>query len=144
MSKYYQVLEPLAIEYEYDKGPMPSGYAKLMIRVIPRSDINTDEDLIVPVDRFWEVSRKYSKIKADEEVSKFIPIIIQGIQQGIREASEETLDHPIRNVVFFLDKITVDPVYSTKIAFLKATKLAIKSLLVDAQERNLVHLLNYT
>ncbi len=143
MNKYYQVLESLSIEYEYDKGPAPSGYAKLMIRIAPRTDINANKELIVPDGRFWEVSNKYSEINADKEVYEFIPTIIEGVQQGIREAFEETLDHPIRDAIVFLDKIVVDPVHSTKRAFVNATKLAIKSLLTNAQKRNLVYLLDH-
>ncbi len=143
MNKYYRILEPLSIEYEYDKGPAPSGYAKLMIRIAPKTAINVNEELVVSDDRFWEVSNKYSEINADQEVFEFIPTIIEGVQQGIREAFEETLDHPIRDVIVFLDKIVVDPVYSTKRAFFSATKLAIKSLLTDAQKRNLVYLLDH-
>jgi len=140
MSRYYRVLESLSIEYEYDKGPMPSGYAKLMLRIVPKTNMNGNEDLVVPDGRFWEVSKKYSEINADKEVFEFIPTIMEGVQQGIREALVEILDHPIRDVTFFLDKIVVDPVYSTKRAFVSATKLAIKSLITDAQQRGLVYL----
>ena len=135
MSKYYRLSTVLSIDYEYDKGPSPSGYANLKLRIMPNADRGNDSDLVVAGGRFWKVSKKYLAKDAEQEVLEFIPIIVDGVRQGIGEVLTEALDHPVNEVIIYLDEVVVDPVYSTKMAFLNATKLAIRSLLIDARER---------
>lgn len=142
MTKCYRVSSELSIDYEYDKGPRPSGYAKLKMRIVPKIDKVNGTSLVVADSLLWKVSKKYYDKDADKEVSEFIAKIIEGVQQGAIEALADTLDHPVIDVRVIVDVLVIDPVYSTKRAFLNATKLAIKSLLMDAKQKNLVFLIN--
>jgi hypothetical protein len=143
MEYIYQLTKTLALEYEWNKGPMPSGYAQVRLRLQPKPPEDDTIQMITAPGRIWtvrvtEYATKRDPCKVKQNVESFLPTIIEGVYEGAEYALAHHLDHPVVNVAVVLERVTVDLIYSTKVAFKIAAKSAVEQLLEQAVSENLL------
>jgi translation elongation factor EF-G len=138
MSRTYQLTKTLVTEYEWDRGPMPSGYAQLTLQIQPTS---SEKAPLVTIrsERIWRVrpteyAKKTGAHEAERLIARFMPTIIKGVRQGVEDALTHSLKYPVTNITAILEQVTVDLMYSTEMAFHMAAKLAIQKSLAQAEK----------
>jgi hypothetical protein len=139
MNEYYQLLKPISGEYELDRGSIPSGFAKIKLRVEPQPSDATDVLIVLSSEQVWEehLSLCYSsrkKVKTRKEIEAFLPIIIEGVEAGVKETLENALLLPVIGVKVIIERVYIDAMYSTKMAFQIASSLALEQMLNGAQK----------
>jgi hypothetical protein len=140
----YRLADHLATEYELNRGPVPSGYAYIEIQLHPQEgdgfEFSTPDDLkaIWQLPRKLEEWRRGNKSEYEDAVISFMPIIRQGILEGVAEAMAESLDKPVVGVRVEISRIAIDPEFSTKMSFHLAAKAATEKLLIVAKERGML------
>jgi hypothetical protein len=139
----YELKDTLVTEYEWDKGPRPSGYAQLRLRLQPRlledesGQVTTSPGQLLTI-RPTEYAKK--RLLSEAEISAFIAMAIKGVQEGSKQALTQFLDRPVPNVLVVLEQITVDLMYSTEMAFRIASRSAVEKLLKQALDEGLITL----
>lgn len=138
----YLLKSTVSGEFELDRGPRPSGYAKLSLQVQPDSRKNKIHIEISESFKWTSRPADYIEKYASDEVKKWtekaIPDIVIGIHEGIEEALLNTFKQPIKGVTVILEAVTIDYTYSTIVVFRVAARTLVKQLLNQAYDDNLI------
>src|ERR1041385_7001965 len=119
MQTVYQLAHDLQIEYEWDRGPRPSGYAYLKFTARPESsNLHGTAQIIELPEMRWQMRSERGNQgleyqDARENWGKYIDVLIERIHQGVEQALAGSLDKPVVDVTVLLEEAIVDEVYST-------------------------------
>lgn len=146
MSKNYNLIEPIETEYELNRGPRPSGYAKIKQKLLPTSKFGQGSSGLVihaDVEKIGKIRKESSYEKLPENklcgyIPQYTQMAMSGIQVGCVEALRDSLDYPVTNVDIFVEEIVFDLVYSTEAAFYIASKTLLSLLLQKAKSEDLL------
>lgn len=136
MRQHYEITRSIDIEYTWDKGPIPSGFAFLKLRL--QTMRHEGEILVMPIGKFWKV--KAPPYISPEDVKKYeeniettyLPLVVSGIQDGLSSVFSELLEYPIENTTIVVKSIAIDLVFSTRKSFEYAMKEALSSTIMQA------------
>lgn len=136
MRRHYELTRSINVEYTWDKGPVPSGFAFLKLRL--QTMKQKGEILVMPTGRFWKV--KAPPYIYPEDVKKYeenvettyLPLIVSGIKDGVSSVFSELLEYPIENATIVVESIAIDLVFSTRKSFEYAVKEALSSSILQA------------
>ena len=125
-------MKEILVEYEWNKGSVPSGYAKikLLYQIQGYSHHRPRQDLVSENIR-WHIrdtdfARKQSPETTSEDIPSFISMAISGIQQGINDIIQDQSELKSLQLNVLIEEITFDLIYSTQHAFRLATRCATK------------------
>ncbi len=142
MRSAYRLKQSLITEYEWNKGPMPSGYAKLRLQLRPNLRDEKVAEIVIPPSMILKVRpTEYAKKKPlhnSVEEAAFTEMVVKGVMEGVREALTQSLDKPVIYVTVALEEVTIDLMYSTEMAFRIASRSAVEKLLKQAAEEGLL------
>jgi|GEM_PF-5978363 len=139
----YQLKEAMVTEYEWDKGPRPSGYAQLKLQLKPTPDDEENLQIGTSPNVVWSVRpTKYAKKNplAASTKAAFMEMIFEGVRDGAEQALLQSLNLPVTNAMVVLEHASFDLEYSTKMAFRIAARSAIDEILKEARDRELLRL----
>jgi hypothetical protein len=149
LGRSYVLIAPVSAEYERDKGPMPSGYAKVCITLEPCPESSASQVVIeANVDKSWRLSefRNHTGeiLKTSVEIEKACQEdAIVGIKEGAEAVLQTYLSTPVDQVKIVIQEMGFHPVYSTIIAFKIASQRAIELALDKAFRQELLVLSDY-
>jgi len=148
--KSYSLIAPVSVEYERDKKPMPSGFAKISLTLEPCSENMTLKVVIEANidDGSWQLLEAHNAttgevLEVSPEIEKGLwEEALVGINEGAEAALQNYLDLPVRQVKVVVKKIAFHPVYSTIMAFKIASQKAVELALDEARQRGLLVILS--
>jgi translation elongation factor EF-G len=145
MKSTYQLKESLVAEYEWNKGPMPSGYAKLRLRLQSGLSEGAIVQVATPPNSILNIrpTKDAEEDPPNQSLKEgFMRMVVRGVIKGANEALAQSLDKPVADVIVVLEQVTVDIMYSTEMAFRMASRLAIETLLKQAADEGLLRVHN--
>lgn len=140
----YIISKSLRIDYEWDKGSMPSGYAYIKLQIQPLlPQVSETIEIRLSDNPVWKVratqfAGKQPPGKLDQIIPQFVEMAMTGIKQGCTETMAGFLKQPVINVQLIVEELVFDLLYSTEVAFRMATKMALSELLSQAQAGGLL------
>jgi hypothetical protein len=146
MNKNDRLVDSVETEYEWNKGPRPSGYAKIKLKLCPASTfaegpgevtIHADVEKIGKI-REDSYHKQPRENELRENLPKYTQMAMSGIQAGCLDALKQSLERPVTNVDIFVEELVFDLVYSTEAAFYFACKFAMSQLLQKAKSEGLL------
>lgn len=130
----------ISVEYEWNKGSVPSGYAKIkLLYQIADCSHHPPQREVVSKNIRWHIrdtdfARKQPSKITREDIPSFISMATSGIKQGLDDMIEEQPDLKLLQLTVLIEELTFDLIYSTQHAFRLATRYATKNILSQLRE----------
>lgn len=140
ITKNYRLNKAVRAEYERDKGPLPSGYAKVSLTLVPVSSmVSTKVTVSIELEESWHLLEH--ELEGDcwkmlTEVEKQLQLeAVKGIKEGVATAFENFTFGRVTGIEVIVNGIFFHPMYSTVIAFRISSEHAVRLALEKALEQ---------